>query len=229
MRYAQKRWYSWSANIAYCVGLIASDGCLSKDERHIDLTSVDIEQLKNFCQAFGKNIKIASKMNKSVVPAYHVQFSDVAFYDFLIKAGLTPAKSHTLAEVYVPDEYYFDFLRGVFDGDGCIRGYMDTRWPNSLMFYIEIASASMVFLKFLQETNTRLANTTRGAINPCKGATKLSYAKQDSIKLAQVMYYQKNLPALTRKRIKLFDFIKVHEAAIIARNARVAESVDAPR
>ena len=68
------------------------------------------------------------------MPAYHIQFSDVAFYDFLVEAGLTLAKSLTLDKIYVPDKYYFDFLRGVFDGDGCIRGFKDIRWPNSHMF-----------------------------------------------------------------------------------------------
>ncbi len=34
----------WTANLAYAVGLITTDGCLSKDGRHIDLTSKDLEQ-----------------------------------------------------------------------------------------------------------------------------------------------------------------------------------------
>lgn len=226
-RYRQKRIYTWSANIAYCAGLIASDGCLSRDQRHIDLTSADIEQLENFCKAFGQNIHIKPKLNSRGFFACHVQFSDVSFYDFLLSAGLTPAKSLTLGKISVPDAYYFDFLRGVLDGDGCVRGFMDVRWVNSLMFYIEFASASPEFIRYLQATNTRLAGTTNGAIHWNKGAAVLSYAKKDSIKLAAAMYYNENLPALSRKHDKLFDFIKQHEAAILTRNARVAESVDA--
>ncbi len=53
-RYTPKRTYEWSPEIAYSVGLMASDGCLSKDGRHIDLTSVDIEQLENFSRAIGR-------------------------------------------------------------------------------------------------------------------------------------------------------------------------------
>lgn len=162
-------------------------------------------------------------MNKSLTQAYHVQLSDVAFYDFLVQAGLMPAKSLLLNEIYVPDEFYLDFLRGVLDGDGCVRGFMDIRWKNSLMFYVEFSSASPAFLLFLQETNTRLTGTTKGAIHRGKGADTLSYAKKDSIKLAAAMYYAEELPSLTRKRTKLLYFIKQHEAAIIIRNARVAE------
>jgi hypothetical protein len=112
-RYTQKRFYSWSADIAYCVGLMASDGWLSRDGRHLSLTSVDLEQLDNFCKALGKDIKVATKKSGAGTWAYHVQFSDVAFYDFLLEAGITPAKSHTIGKINIPDEYYFSFLRGV--------------------------------------------------------------------------------------------------------------------
>ncbi len=204
------------------MGLIASDGCLQKDGRHIDLTSVDIEQLENFRLALGREVNITAKGTDHKVPAYRIQFSDVALYDFLVQAGLMPAKSHILGEIYVPDEYYFDFLRGVFDGDGCVRGFKDIRWPNSHMFYVEFASASPTFIQFLQHNNSRLAQTTKGSIHPGRALT-LSYAKKDSIKLAIAMYYAEGIPALTRKRVKLFDFIKAHEAAIMARNARVVK------
>ncbi len=43
--------YRWNANLAYAVGLIAADGCLSKDGRHIILVSKDIEQLLDFLNA----------------------------------------------------------------------------------------------------------------------------------------------------------------------------------
>ena len=41
----------WNPGLAYAVGLLASDGSLSCDGRHIDLTSIDIDQLENFNKA----------------------------------------------------------------------------------------------------------------------------------------------------------------------------------
>ncbi|HEX8182501.1 MAG TPA: hypothetical protein VF575_02765 [Candidatus Saccharimonadales bacterium] len=223
MRYAPKRVYTWSADTAYCVGLIASDGCLSKDGRHIDLTSTDIEQLNNFCTALRRDIPVASKSNASSTPAYHLQFSDVAFYDFLLAAGLTPAKSMTISSVSVPDEFYRDLLRGILDGDGCVRGYMDPRWTNSLMFYTEFASASPQFIQFIRDKNVELFGVTKGSVHQSPGVQTLRYAKKDSIKLASALYYADTAVSLSRKRLKLLNFVKQHEAAIIARNARVAE------
>jgi hypothetical protein len=95
-RYASRRTYEWTPDIAYCVGLMASDGCLQRDGRHLDLTSVDRDQLLTFCKALGRDIYIGTKKSGSMTPAYRIQFSDVAFYDFLVDIGLTPAKSHTI-------------------------------------------------------------------------------------------------------------------------------------
>ncbi|MFZ3020148.1 MAG: hypothetical protein WA051_01335 [Minisyncoccia bacterium] len=38
----------WSANFAYAIGLLVTDGNLSPDGRHISFVSRDIEQINNF-------------------------------------------------------------------------------------------------------------------------------------------------------------------------------------
>ena len=42
---------TWRPELAYCVGLLASDGCLINDGRHIDITSADRSQIENFKKA----------------------------------------------------------------------------------------------------------------------------------------------------------------------------------
>lgn len=51
----------WRANFAYAIGLIASDGCLSKDGSHIDFTSKDLEQVENFRKVLGLKNRIGLK------------------------------------------------------------------------------------------------------------------------------------------------------------------------
>ena len=49
----------WSADFAYALGLLVTDGSLSKDGRHICFTSTDLEQIKNYTKALQiTNIKI---------------------------------------------------------------------------------------------------------------------------------------------------------------------------
>ena len=202
-----KNTYLWNKQTAYSVGLIASDGCLLNDGRHIDLTSNDEKLLNTFSGTLGKKLKIGQKKNSNGGQSYRVQFSDVAYYDFLLNAGLTPRKSHTIHKINVPDEYYKDFLRGVFDGDGTVYGYFDTRWPNSFMYYTSITSASIYFLEFLRSQNKRLFNTSKGSVRKHTKASILAYAKKDSKILYEAMYTDCASNYLERKKAKFENFI----------------------
>lgn len=224
LRYSYKKEYNWSSNIAYSVGLIASDGSLSKDGRHIDLTSVDVNQLENFIMAINKPLKISSK-NKKIHVAYRVQFSDVAYYDFLVQAGLTPNKSKSIQRVKVPDVYWCDFLRGLFDGDGSVYGYYDKRWPTSLLYYLTITSASKEFLEFVHRKNCDLIKVKGGSIRRAKGAYILSYAKYDTRLIAKCLYTSEMSLCLLRKKSKLLTFINNDKSGRIVPNARVVKLV----
>lgn len=153
---------------------MASDGCLQSDGRHLDLTSIDITQLNNFSKALDRDFVIGRKKNKSLMDAYRIQFSDVGYYDFLLSIGLTPAKSKTMPALEVPDQYYPHFLRGLFDGDGTVYGYWDSRWVNSLMYYCCYTSASRPFLDWLCIMNTKLAGTSKGSVLINTGAYSLT-------------------------------------------------------
>jgi len=51
----------WTANLAYVVGLITTDGSLSKDCRHIDFTSKDYDLIKTFAKILKLKNKVGSK------------------------------------------------------------------------------------------------------------------------------------------------------------------------
>jgi len=109
------------SNLWYLVGLITSDGCLSKDGRHIDITSSDKNYLLQLRKATGLSNKITAKYGGNKNIAYRIQFANRQFYDFLLSVGLTPHKSLTLGSLNITENYFHDFLRGLIDGDGCIR------------------------------------------------------------------------------------------------------------
>ena len=222
MRYASKRQYTWSAAIAYSVGLMASDGCLSSDERHLLLVSNDIEQLKNFSKAINKDLKICHHDSKPYGErAYRVQFSDTSYYDFLKNIGLTNRKSKTIGHLKIPNKYYHHFLRGVFDGDGTTYAYYDSRWKKSYMYYVGFASASKIFLEYMMLKNAKLIGTKGSSIRNCSRSYSLVYGKKDSHKLFNAMYKKTEDLYLTRKKDKLVSFIKEDNNATISRNARV--------
>lgn len=195
----------WSANFAYAIGLLVTDGCLSSDGRHITLTSKDVDQLENFLKCLKIKCKIGASNNGLGQTAFRVQFGDIMFFRFLESIGIMKNKSLILREIKVPDELFFDFLRGCFDGDGCFYSYWDPRWRSSFMFYTEFCSASPRFIKWLQLKIKELAEiyghvTTSGKESYMK---QLKYAKKESLILLKKMYHSNQSIFLSRKRLKI--------------------------
>ena len=196
----------WSPQFAYAIGLLTTDGSLSNDGRHINFTSKDEEQINNFRLCLDLKNKIGKKARggETEKKYYVIQFGDVNFYKFLLGIGLIPNKSKTLGELKIPTPYFFDFLRGHFDGDGCFYSYWDPRWKSSFMFYITFLSASKSHTEWIRE-NIKKSLDIKGHITKSINSSvyQLKYAKAESLKLIPRLYYKKDIICLTRKREKV--------------------------
>lgn len=202
----------WSPNFAYAIGLLATDGCLSKNGRTMDLTSKDREQLINLKMCLGIDNKIGTKISGYSGKKYlRIQFGDIHFYKFLLSIGLTPRKSKTIASLKIPDKYFFDFLRGHFDGDGTFYSYWDPRWKSSFMFYTVFISASLSHIRWLQKKIFGFLKI-KGHITWSGGKITyhLKYAKRESLILLRKMYYSRNLVCLSRKRLKISKALAIN-------------------
>jgi hypothetical protein len=191
----------WSAEVAYVVGLLATDGNLSPDGRHIAFVSKDIEQVECLRNLLGLNNRIGKKASGHNPKGVYwvLQFGNVKFYRWLLEVGLTPRKSKTLGRLEVPGEFFFDFLRGHLDGDGMVRVYNDPYYPNARRLYVVFYSASPRHLEWLQESVERLIGI-HGYVAPSVGVLRLTYAKMNSIVLLRHMYHRPDVPCLKRKR-----------------------------
>jgi len=196
--------------MAYIVGLMASDGCLVGDRRHLALTSADVDLLETFRVLIGKpKAKIRSKTS-ALGSAWDVQFGDVALWRFLEAAGLTPRKSLTLGALKVPDEYFFDCARGLLDGDGSIANFVHAPTRRTFPEYryerliVKFHSASRAHIDWLRGAVLRIArqrghvasNLPKGRSNPVYA---LKYGKHASIALLEQMYRADDCPRLVRK------------------------------
>lgn len=204
---------AWSPTFAYAIGLLTSDGNLSSDGRHISFTTKDEELANTFLSALhipGTHIGKKSRGHTREKRYYSVQFSDVLFYRFLLTIGLMPNKSLVLQAIGVPDALFAHFIRGLFDGDGTTYSYWDARWKSSFMIYTAFASASPVFLRWLQQKICTLYGI-RGAINSYRGGNveQLVFAKKATHKLAEIMYQEADGMYLTRKHLKLFHALSI--------------------
>lgn len=194
----------WSPELAYAVGLITTDGCLSSDGRHIDFTSKDRPLIKTFRTCLGIKNRIGRKTSgyTNQNDYYRVQFGDVNFYNWLTEIGLSSRKSKVLGRLSVPDQFFFDFFRGVFDGDGTIYSFWDPRWHSSFMYYLKIASASPRYLYWLRQTIRRLIDI-EGKVREATRAYELVYAKAGTRSLVHRMYPAADIPRLERKFAKI--------------------------
>ena len=204
----------WSSNFAYAIGLLVTDGNISSDGRHITFVSKDKQQIYNFQNALNTKLTVShtrSGYSGRVCP--RIQFSDVMFWNFLHEIGITPNKSKIIGDIAVPGRYFFDFLRGCFDGDGTFYSYYDKRWKSSFMFYTAFVSASMTHIDWLRTWLKTKLNVVGHVTGSGRSGTayQLKYAKMESLKILKSMYYSDSVICLSRKRKKIEKALKIAE------------------
>ena len=200
----------WSPEFAYVVGLIASDGNLQSKTNEVRITSTDRQITDFYCAALGlrpHDIPVTDWSNPNAVEVYlrierrppykeqyHVVFSDHVYRARLETIGLTPNKSNTIGPLQIPDEYFRDFLRGEFDGDGCWSTDRNKRQNYQIGV---VTSGSRSFLEWLQDRIYYFTDL-QGRIS---GINLWFYGKQ-ALELGKFIYYAPQLPCLQRKRAK---------------------------
>lgn len=186
----------WSPSFSYIIGIIATDGNLSPDERHIVITSKDSILLENIKEFLNLTCSIGTKSSgTSTEKKYSVlQIGDAHFYDFLLSLGLTQNKSKTLGKLKIPKKYFLHFLRGCIDGDGNIDVFTHKESSHKQL-RIRLASASSQFLEWIFEELRQNFGVGGGWIYAQKNKSweVLTYGKQDSIKILNLIYKNKTI------------------------------------
>lgn len=176
------------SNLWYLVGLIATDGCLSSDGRHIDITSKDREFLSLLKNSTGITNEIGSKYGLNKKISFRIQIGSKEFYNFLLSIGLTPKKSLTMGALKVQTSFYHDFFRGVIDGDGCVR-----RWTHPSngreQWSIRIYSGSRKFLEYLQKESGNVLNVKGALHKETDRKWILKFGKMAAREISKQCYY----------------------------------------
>ena len=192
----------WTQQLAYAVGLIATDGCLSG--KTITFTNTDRDLVKTFVECVGHSVKIGVQHKFGRQPAYRAQMGNRTLFDWLVAIGITPRKSLTIGAISVPDTYFLAVVRGLLDGDGSVRNYWYTV-PKGTRPYQALAvlfhSASRPHLEWLQHELTR-QHGFRGALFR-KGQRPhdvhaLKYSTKEARRLLPLLY-PPGVPCLQRK------------------------------
>lgn len=141
-----------------------------------------------------KNKNISNKQ------AYRIQIANKGFYDFLLSIGLMQNKSLILKQVKVPNQYFVDFLRGLIDGDGCIRKWTHPSNKRE-QWSLRVYSGSGDFMKWLKESTELLLKVQGKIYREVDALWILKFGKMAAREIVRRCYY-KDCLGLERK-IKL--------------------------
>lgn len=202
---------TWTAALAYVVGLLATDGCLISGRTQIAFVSKDRGQCETLLRLLHRSNTIRETTGRFGTRAYRVQFGDAALYRWLLSIGLSPRKSLTLGAIDVPDEHLLALTRGLLDGDGTVLNHTyraDTRAPRPYYWeYLQtrFVSASRAHLAWLAAALERVARVSgylhqNGTTTAGNAMYELRYGKRASVALLSQLYADLDAPCLSRKR-----------------------------
>ena len=181
--------------MAYVLGFFTADGNMIRSKRgayFISFEITDRELLEQIRSALDSNHKITVRKRRDHwKAAYRLQIGSKEIFKDLILLGLSPNKSKIIRLPKVPDNYFFHFLRGYFDGDGNIVARYFTRSNRKrklFVFRTRFTSGNELFLEDLKSKLKELVNLRGSIFWQDKNVWVLSYGAVDSKILFSKMY-----------------------------------------
>jgi len=191
-----------SRNKYYVLGLICADGYIDKKHNSIKITQHKKDKyiLDNILKEFGSNYKTKVHYDNNL---YFCVNSKKMCRDVLNIIKYKDNKSFDLEFPKIPKQYICDFVRGFFDGDGCI-----TYQKNEKCYVSSIVSASKDFIY-------ELLDVLRCEIKDFKGSIFIQEEKyyiinigvNDTRRLGRYLYQElsDDILYLRRKKEKFDD------------------------
>jgi hypothetical protein len=199
--------------MAYVLGFFAADGSMVRNTRgghFIEFTSTDRIILKLIREVVGSThtLKARGRRARNRKPDYRIQIGSKAWFGHLLRLGFTQNKSSTLRFPDVPQEYLGDFVRGYFDGDGCVYfknlKYADRKHKRWVLLSI-FTSGSRLFLKTLWAI-LKERGIQGGSLKQKKRGFELVFSHRDSLALYRLMYHTAGITGLhLPRKYKLFS------------------------
>ncbi|TSC91228.1 MAG: intein homing endonuclease-related protein [Parcubacteria group bacterium Licking1014_17] len=211
--------------MAYVLGYIFADGAVYKNPRgswFLEFTSTDKEIIENIRKLLKSEHKISkyekNRLNSNWKNRYRLQIGGKEIIAKLSNFGIKQNKSLSVKFPSVPAKYMSHFVRGYFDGDGCIsfgkywnKDRQKFRWRVTSLF----TSGSREFLEGLKKS---LKNCVKGGyINQKNRGFDLVFSLKDSLALFNLMYNNTTAETyLKRKYNKFVSALKIMNSAGVA-------------
>jgi len=208
---------------AYFLGLIFADGCICESGKNrnglrLRLGLNDLHILETFKSEIQTNNKICiiaarDKINKKTGKKSHskehytLDICNKTLCGHLIRHGCTPRKSFTLKfPNTVPNHLMNHFIRGCFDGDGCVHSWSNPK-NRGTSFHWKIVGTHHICDGINKIFSAELG-FSQGKTVPGQSIYEYAIGGNNQCKKIHTYLYHNHSPefCLTRKRIK-FDEI----------------------
>lgn len=177
---------------AYFLGLMYSDGSVTKNMAYLKLK--DEEIIIKFKESLKAEQPIFHRSYDKYY-SYQLIISSQKFCQDLINLGCFINKTKILRFPNIKEQYYKHFIRGFFDGDGCLQ------LNNNLSHCrFDLTTASLEFLNDIRPIITQQAITNGYLGKESKTNTyHLNYSGKQVIRIMNWLYEDSNNLYLTRK------------------------------
>lgn len=198
---------------AYFLGLLYADGCNFPEGTRvlISLTEEDKDILEEFKKIIGYNRPLYYKKNSGTFegkPQYTLTISSKKISQDLEKLGMVKAKSLILKYPNISKELNKHFIRGYFDGDGCITSSIPFRakrkFVKSDVKWSIVGTKS--FCKSVQEILIENISLTKTKIYKKNKIYYLEYKGGKQIKKIKEWLYDNSTIFLKRKYDKFLNY-----------------------
>lgn len=187
----------WNLRMAYVLGYIYADGNIGNwpkmRARYVSITSTDrdsIERMRSWMHS-RHTIVMRESQWENGKDAYTLRIGNHKLYESLVTFGLHPRKSLTITFPDIPQQHLKDFVRGYFDGDGCVNIYRVKNEDGTgrlRKLSVIFTSGSKVFLEQLAFALTAAYQTKPQNIVHGKTAFQLRYSTKDALILFRELY-----------------------------------------
>lgn len=177
--------------------------------KYIEFTSTDVEIIDHIRSLAGSahKVQLRDRGSSKWKIQYRLQIGSRRWFADLEKLGFTVRKSSTMTFPSVPRKYFGSFVRGYFDGDGCVyvsEGRATVSKRAKPVLQTLFTSGSRKFLIGLHST-LHTHGLEGGSLVSKNRGFELKFSRHDSVALYKIMYHnaEESQKYLARKRIKL--------------------------
>ena len=199
--------------MSYILGFLYADGNVTKAQRgncYIAFYTQDEELLVAIRKIINSHHKIALRTATSG-NVYRLQIGSAMWFRDLAAHGLTPNKTKRISFPKIPKEFFGDFVRGYFDGDGnvWVGQIHKMRKTSHTTIQVSFTSGSIAFVRGLRGCLHQYGLQGGSIYVPQdKNFGRLTFSVHDALKLYEIMYNGARKPYLKRKKVVFDRFIK---------------------